>query len=202
MSELSDGHGKFLKDVFPGLRQRYRELADHQSPHTLFIACADSRIVPHLILQAGPEELFVCRNVGNIVPPASAPCEGTICTVEYAVAVLHVRDIVICGHSDCGAVKTVLENKDLSALPATAQWLRYIERPDPTTSEGDFQSRHAALVRENAIAQLNHLKTHAVVSEALARGDLRLHAWSYDIPSGGIEEYDAGSGRFVPLEQL
>lgn len=206
MKDLVEGHRKFRKDVFPLMRDRYRLLAEMQAPNTLFITCADSRIVPNLIVQAEPGELFICRNVGNVVPPLGEMVGGAACTIEYAVGVLQVKDIVVCGHSDCGAIKAVLEKRNLSNLPVTAQWLRYVKKElqqqKPDLATADFKTRHAALIRANVVAQVANLKTHSKVAAGLAQGTLRVHGWVYDILTGAVEEHDPRSGKFVSLENL
>lgn len=206
MRDLVLGYRKFRHDIFPQMKDRYRLLADIQKPSTLFITCADSRIVPNLIVQAEPGELFICRNVGNVVPPLGELVGGTACTIEYAVEVLKVKHIVICGHSDCGALKAVLEKRDMGDLPATAQWLHYVEKEyvpgQSSLAAEDFKIRHTALIKANVIAQVANLKTHTEVSAAMAKGTLRVHGWFYDILTGAVEEHDPRSGEFVLLDEL
>lgn len=206
MKDALEGYKKFRSEIFPQMKDHYRLLAEMQAPHTLFITCADSRIVPNLMLQAEPGELFICRNVGNVVPPVGELVGGTASTIEYAVEVLKVKHLVICGHSDCGAIRAVLEQRDLSRLPITAQWLRYIETAWQPRKAGvstdDFKARHTAMIRANIIAQVENLKTHPEVASGLAQGTLQVHGWYYDIVAGAIEEYDGRAGKFVPLDEL
>src|SRR4030095_8194192 len=125
MKTLIDGFCRFKHDIFPGRKYAFRELAKGQKPKALFITCADSRVVPDLITQSQPGDLFMCRTVGNQVPPFGSQSEGGVSSsIEYAVQALDVRHIVVCGHSDCGAMKGVLRPEKLANLPSTASWLR------------------------------------------------------------------------------
>jgi carbonic anhydrase len=206
MKNLVKGYLRFRNDVFPQLKDHYRLLADRQSPDALFITCADSRVVPNLILQTEPGDLFLARNVGNVVPPAGEMPGGISATVEYAVEVLKVRHVIICGHSDCGAVKAVLQRKDMSRLPITDKWLKYVEAAwqyrDPGDPAGDEKAQHTALIHANVIAQVNNLKTHPEVAAGMAKGTLQVHGWYYDIMSGAIEAYDQQTHKFGLLEDL
>lgn len=206
MKNLVKGYLRFRNDVFPQLKDHYRLLADRQSPDALFITCADSRVVPNLILQTEPGDLFLARNVGNVVPPTGEMPGGISATVEYAVEVLKVRHVIICGHSDCGAVKAVLQRKDMSRLPITDKWLKYVEAAwqyrDPGDPAGDEKAQHTALIHANVIAQVNNLKTHPEVAAGMAKGTLQVHGWYYDIMSGAIEAYDQQTHKFGLLEDL
>jgi carbonic anhydrase len=170
----------------------------------MFIGCADSRIVPEVLTQQGPGSLFVVRNAGNIVPPDSNQPGGVTASIEYAVEVLGIPDIVICGHSGCGAMGAILRSGDqLEKLPAVARWLHYADaaRDAVAASHADAEPEEKlnALVRENVLAQLKNLQTHPPVAAAIAHRQLRLHGWVYDIGSGTVDIYDARVGRFVPL---
>jgi carbonic anhydrase len=204
MKPLIEGYLKFRNEVFPQLKDHFHLLADLQTPEVLFITCADSRVVPNLILQAEPGDIFLCRNAGNVVPPMGELAGGVSATIEYAVEVLKVKHVVICGHSDCGAVKAVLDKIDLNRLPLTAQWLKYIESAwkykDPSVPADDHKGRQVALIHANVIAQLMNLKTHPEIAQGLAHKSLEIHGWYYDILTGAIEAYDEQTRRFVPLE--
>jgi len=183
----------------------YRQLVrDGQHPSALIIACADSRVAPEHITQAGPGELFVCRNAGNIVPPASDVVGGVSSAIEYAVVALGVRDIVVCGHSDCGAMKGLMNRDLLKRMPSVAAWLRHADAAERIVCEAypegmDAQDRHHALALENVVVQLANLRTHASVAAALARGALRLHGWFFEIETGALLAYDGARGRFRPI---
>ena len=127
MQRLIDGHKRFLSEVFPERKSQFRLLADRQAPEWLFITCADSRVLPDLILGTGPGDLFISRIVGNVVPVESKDVDGVGATIEYAVDVLRVRDVIICGHSDCGAMKAALGHTALEGLPMAERWLQHVE---------------------------------------------------------------------------
>ena len=212
MKRLLDGYARFRRDVFPGMKDHFHLLADMQKPDALFITCADSRVVPDLILQTEPGDMFLCRTAGNIVPPHGQVAGGVSSTIEYAVEVLHVHHIIVCGHSDCGAIKAVLplDNNDpaarrgLARLPLTAKWLGYVEPAwkylPPGISPADPHTLHTALIHANVIAQLENLKTHPEVARALAHNPLEVHGWYYDILTGAIETWDQQRRQFLPLE--
>ncbi|BFG79115.1 carbonic anhydrase [Paraburkholderia terrae] len=204
MQEIIDGFLKFQRDVFPARKELFRKLATSQTPRTLFISCSDSRMVPELVTQREPGDLFVIRNAGNIVPSFGPEPGGVSATVEYAVAALGVTDVVICGHSDCGAMTAVATCKCLDHMPAVANWLRYADSAKLVNESRDHASereRIDSMVRENVIAQLNNLKTHPSVALALAQGRLKLHGWVYDIESGSIDALDSATRQFVSLAE-
>lgn len=166
MKEIIDGFLKFQREAFPKREALFKQLATQQSPRTLFISCSDSRLVPELVTQREPGDLFVIRNAGNIVPSYGPEPGGVSASVEYAVAALRVSDIVICGHSNCGAMTAIASCQCMDHMPAVSHWLRYADsarvvneaRPHP-----DLPSKAAAMVRENVIAQLANLQTHPSV---------------------------------------
>lgn len=202
MKEVIEGYLKFQRDVFPARRELFRQLASSQTPHTLFISCSDSRLVPELVTQCEPGELFVIRNAGNIVPSFGPEPGGVSATVEYAVAVLGVSDVIICGHSDCGAMTAVATCKCLDHLPAVSNWLRYADSAklvNESLVHESVSENVDSMVRENVIAQLNNIRTHPSVSLAITQGKLKLHGWVYDIGSGDILELDENSRKFSPL---
>ncbi len=205
MNRLVEGVRQFHEREFPRRQQLFAELADRQQPQTLFIACADSRIVPELITQTQPGELFVCRNIGNIVPAYGEMMGGVSAVVEYACTALGVTDIVVCGHTDCGAMKALLNPADptLQTMPTVASWLRNAEAARSvvaaTYTDPDDPQRLQRLVEQNVRTQLSHLGTHPAVAGRLAAGQLALHGWVYDIEGGGVSAIDAGSGALVPL---
>ncbi|CAI1670764.1 carbonic anhydrase [Serratia fonticola] len=202
MQEVIDGFLKFQREAFVERTELFKRLATSQSPRTLFISCSDSRLVPELITQREPGELFVIRNAGNIVPSFGPEPGGVSASVEYAVAALGVEDIVICGHSDCGAMTAIATCKCLDHMPTVANWLRYADAAKAVNQANEHASEHDrinSMVRENVIAQLTNLKTHPSVALALDRGNLRLHGWIYDIATGCIDALDGNTRRFVPL---
>lgn len=206
MDKLLNGILRFQSDVFPKQRELYEQLASGQQPHTLFIGCSDSRLVPSDMMQAKPGELFICRNAGNIVPPYGDALGGVSATVEYAVQVLSVQHIVICGHSDCGAMKAVVHPEKVQHLRAVAKWIRHAERVSAVARElhGDVDSHDflSRVIEENVIAQLDNLVTHPSVAAKMRSGNLQVHGLVFDIPSGQFSVLDRTANKFVPLANL
>ena len=206
MNELIGRVLRFEKEVYSGRSELYGQLASRgQSPKALMISCADSRIVPEHVMQAEPGDLFVCRNAGNIVPPFAQMNGGVSSTVEYAVSALGVRDIIVCGHSDCGAMKAVAEPHHVHDMPNVAAWLRHSDAASrivrdayPELSNGDLVR---AISLENVVAQLAHLRTHPSVAAGIARGEISLHGWFVDIHAGVITGLDGETGQFLPLRE-
>lgn len=207
MNELIGRVFSFEKHVFPNQSALYNRLAsDGQSPKALMISCADSRVVPEHIMQADPGDLFVCRNAGNIVPPHATQNGGVTSTVEYAVMVLGVRDIIVCGHSDCGAMKALVNEAPLASMPNVAAWLRHshaaqkVARDNYPDDISDAEKiRNVTL--ENVVVQLAHLRTHPSVASGIARGEIALHGWYVDIHAGMVLGLDGETGRFTPLRE-
>jgi carbonic anhydrase len=205
MQQIIEGILKFQRETFPERSALFKRLATVQNPGVLFITCSDSRVVPELLTQREPGELFVIRNAGNIVPSYGPEPGGVSATVEYAVAVLGVTDIVICGHSDCGAMTAIATCKCLDHLPAVAGWLRNANAAKAINAAHSYTSPEAkltAMVRENVIAQLANIKTHPSVALALEQDQLDLHGWVYDIETGTIDALDGATRRFVSLAEF
>jgi len=204
MDHIIDGVLRFQRDVYPNKAALYRELSLGQTPTALFIGCSDSRVVPELLTQQGPGELFVVRNAGNIVPPYSDKPGGVTASIEYAVAVLGIPDIVVCGHSGCGAMTAIQSGSaSLEKLPSVARWLHYADSARDAVARTHAAAPAAeyldALVHENVLAQLDNLLTHPVVADAIAAKQLRVHGWVYDMRGGSVETYDAQAQAFVPI---
>jgi carbonic anhydrase len=206
MDQIIDGVLRFQREVHADRPALFHELSLGQSPSAMFIGCSDSRIVPEMLTQQGPGSLFVVRNAGNIVPPHSPEPGGVTASIEYAVAVLEIPDIVICGHSGCGAMTAILRGPEqVEKLPAVARWLHYADAARDLVSARYAHASEAdrlnALIQENVLAQLENLLTHKVVADAVHAGRLRLHGWVHDIGSGGVNTYDARTGEFVPISE-
>lgn len=206
MNELIGRVFSFEKQVYADQSALYSRLAtDGQSPKALMISCADSRVVPEHIMQAQPGDLFVCRNAGNIVPPFGQMNGGVSSTVEYAVMVLGVRDIIVCGHSDCGAMKAIGKDDVLASMPNVAAWLRHSNAAAKVVNdcypELDGQDRVRAVTLENVVAQIAHLRTHPSVAAGIARGEIALHGWYVDIHAGTVLALDGETNRFVTLRE-
>lgn len=206
MDNIIQGISSFRGTIFPGQQKVYEQLVrDGQKPQALIIACADSRVSPEHITQSGPGDLFVCRNAGNIVPPFSQVADSVSSAIEYAIIALGVRDIVVCGHSDCGAMKGLMKPEALGSLTNVAAWLKHSQAARQIVCEAypegtDPKDRLRAVALENVVVQLNHLRTHPSVAAGLAKGQLRLHGWFFEIEQGSILAYDGDEGRFFPIE--
>jgi carbonic anhydrase len=204
MEHIIDGILRFQREVRPNSEALYRQLAISQSPQAMFIGCADSRVVPEIFTGQDPGSLFVVRNAGNIIPPSSTVPGGVTASIEYAVSVLGIPDIIVCGHSNCGAMTAILNGaQNLSKLPAVARWLHYADSAlasvDTDYADAPVEARLDALVHENVLTQLDNLLTHPSVAEAIRNKQLRVHGWVYDIGSGRVDNYDARIQKFVPL---
>ncbi|GAL98328.1 carbonic anhydrase [Acetobacter tropicalis] len=204
---LLRGVEHFNTEVFPAKEKLFASLASGQSPDALFIACADSRINPNLITQTEPGDLFILRNIGNIVPAYGEMLGGVSSAIEYAVLGLGVSAIIVCGHSDCGAMKALLAPKKsgLDGMPTVATWLRNAEAA--RASMGELQAEDAGpanvrtLSERNVLLQIAHLKTHPAVVAGLARGTLFLQGWFYDIGSGEISILDEQTRTTVSIPE-
>jgi carbonic anhydrase len=203
MERLIEGHKKFLAEVFPRRRDEFHLLAESQAPEWLFITCSDSRIVPDLILGTGPGDLFISRSIGNIVPVSMSDVDGVTATIEYAVDVLKVKHVILCGHSDCGALKAAVDRRGLEKLPKASRWLQHVEAAfthrQPLKPEDGVHAELASLIRGNVVAQLLNLRAQPSVARALREDRLAVHGWYYEILSGRIEQFDEDARRFVPL---
>jgi carbonic anhydrase len=204
VKQIIDGILKFQTEVFPNQKALFQQLLKGQRPQALFIGCSDSRVIPELFMQQGPGDLFVVRNAGNIVPPYAVAPGGVSASIEYAVAVLGVPDIVVCGHSGCGAMSAILSgNEQLKTLPEVSRWLSFANSASQVIQEHHSHREHAEkldiLIRENVLAQLGNLLTHPVVANAVQSKQVRLHGWVFDIGTATVTTYDAKSGDFVPL---
>jgi carbonic anhydrase len=186
MDKLVKGVLKFQQQFFVENKALFDELATGQSPEVLFITCSDSRVDPHLITGTKPGDLFVCRNAGNIVPPHSHRAKDMSASIEYAVTVLGVKDIVVCGHSDCGAMKGALAMETLSSVLEVRDWLKFVQPAVENLNSVDHSAELKSLTEENVLLQLGNLKSHPAVAAKLEEGELRLHAWIYDIASGAV----------------
>jgi len=204
MRRIVEGLHRFQTAVFPAKRDLFHRLADGQAPRALFITCGDSRIVPDLITQTNPGELFICRNAGNIVPPFGETAGGVSATIEYAVVALGIANIIVCGHSDCGAMKGILHPETIRSMPTVASWMQHAEPArhvvEELYPERTEEEQLELLTRENVLAQLANLVTHPSVAARLARGTLGIFGWHYDISTGEVLTWDAERNRFVRLE--
>jgi carbonic anhydrase len=194
MDHVVKGVLNFRKNVYPEHKDLFGELATGQSPEVLFFTCSDSRIDPNMMTGTHPGDLFICRNAGNIIPPHSNETGGMTASIEFAVAVLNVRHIIVCGHTDCGAVKGALDVDGLKGLPHVQEWLGHCRSAIEIVRErhgippgGALDSQYLnEAIRENVLQQVQHLRTHPTVAAKLATGKIQIHGWVYDIKSGTI----------------
>ena len=204
MPHFAAGVIRFQNEVFPEKRELFEKLSHGQSPEALFITCSDSRIETAMITQTDPGELFICRNAGNIVPPHMAHTGGMTASIEFAVAALKVPHIVICGHTECGAMKGAMNPEGLDELPHVKEWLGYakaaVDIVDELAGDASDDERMRLLLEQNVILQIQHLKTHPSVAARLAKGDLTLHGWVYDIKTGDVDAFDDAKNAFVSVD--
>ncbi len=203
MPQFAAGVVRFQNEVYPQKRELFERLSQGQSPEALFITCSDSRIETAMITQTDPGELFICRNAGNIVPPHSTFTGAMTASIEFAVAALKVPHIVICGHSECGALKGAMNPEELAELPHVREWLGFVRAAvqivEHIGAGKSEQERMQMLTEQNVILQLQHLRTHPHVAARLAAGDLQLHGWVYDIRTGDVRAYDEPQNVFIPV---
>jgi carbonic anhydrase len=203
MEKLIQGLAKFKSTDYQQRKKLFKELASGQSPEVLFITCSDSRIDPNLITETEPGDLFIIRNAGNIVPPHVMSAGGNTATIEYAVQVLGVKDIVVCGHTDCGAMKGAMNPDSLKSLPHVSNWLSHSAAALARVKavHGDLCAEHTIdMIQENVLLQMRHLETHPSVAAKLALGEVKIHGWVYDIENGDVTCYESSENAFIKVE--
>ncbi|ANK11617.1 carbonic anhydrase [Erythrobacter neustonensis] len=205
MPHFAKGVVKFRRDVYPGKAELFEKLATGQSPEALFITCSDSRIETAMLTQTDPGELFICRNAGNIVPPHTNQTGGMTASIEFAIGALKIPNIVICGHTECGAMKGAMNRAALTSLPHVREWLGYsqgaVDIVEAIGPDLEPEAKMKMLLEQNVILQLQHLKTHPTVAVALAQDAVTLHGWVYDIKTGEVSAYDEDNKCWVSVEE-
>lgn len=207
LDRLKDGARRFRAEVHAERAEEYQRAASTpQQPHTLMIACADSRVDVESITSAGPGEVFVTRNIGNMVPAYGEMLGGVSAVIEYAVSALKVKHVVVCGHSDCGAMKALLHPESTATMPTVQTWLRNgkaaLSVADSLAEKDEKPSARLRLLTEqNVLMQMAHLKTHPSVAGALARSELSISGWVYEIGTGDVRVAEDGEARFRPLSE-
>lgn len=205
MEKLIAGILKFQQNEFHQNKNLFENLANGQKPEVLFITCSDSRIDPSLITQTKPGDLFIARNAGNMVPAHYFQATSDMdATIEFAMNILNVRHVVICGHTDCGAMKGAMDPESVKHLPHVYNWLS-----NCSAACARVKAKHKVLGAEqllevteaNVVLQLKHLETHPSVAAKLGIDSLLLHGWVYDIPTGNIYCYESDTGQFVPVQE-
>jgi carbonic anhydrase len=203
--KLLRGLKRFQERVYPKHRELFEKLALQQSPEVLLVTCADSRIDPCLLTQTKPGELFICRVIGNIVPRYPQAIGGVSATIEYAVGVLGVKDLIVCGHTDCGVMKGILNPEALKALPNVTAWLKHARGAQLAAKKEKKAPDRAELLldltEKNVVEQLKNLRTHPVVRARLEEGALKVHGWVYHIGPGMVTAWDEDAKSFVSADR-
>ncbi len=207
MQRLVDGIHHFQKEYFSTNRKLFETLVEGQQPMALFITCSDSRIDPNRLTQTKPGELFILRTAGNIVPPYGVIHGGEAATIEYAVAALKVKDVIVCGHSHCGAMSGLLHPASVEKMPAVRAYLQHAEATRRIVEENyqhltQEDKRLTLTVEENVLVQLENLRTHPSVAAATSRGELKLHGWVYKFETGDVFAFDPEMQQFLPIEDI
>ncbi len=210
MKKLIRGIVDFRRNVRPSCKDAFAQLALGQSPDTLFVACSDSRVVPNLFASSDPGDLFVLRNVGNLIPPCgalgrSASAESEAAALEFALLKLPVPQIIVCGHSECGAMGALLNGRAGVAAPNLRNWLRHgegsLERLRSGAQLEKHLEAHNQLSQLNVLEQMEHLKTYPVVRQRLQEGRVHLHGWWFDIREAEVYEYEPEEERFRLIDE-
>lgn len=205
LEQLKAGVLRFRSEVYPERRETYlKVVSEPQRPLALFVTCADSRIDPELITNSGPGELFALRNIGNMIPAYGEMLGGVSAVIEYAVSALKVPHIVVCGHSQCGAMAALTQPDSTAEMPAVKNWMTNAAAALSVTKslakDGEQPNEFVRrLTEENVLLQIQHLKTHPSVAGAMARGELTISGWIYDIGSGEVRISEDGGRAFVPV---
>jgi carbonic anhydrase len=205
IKRILKGLNQFQTNYFTLHQEMFRQLSQGQTPEILFITCSDSRIDPNLLTQTKPGELFIIRNVGNIIPTHGSSNSSEGAGVEYAVSALNIKHIIVCGHSHCGSMKALLQLNSLNEeMPLVYDWLKHhaestrrLLRDNYKNYDGEELLKIA--VEQNVLTQIENLETYPVIRSKLHGGKLSLHAWVYEIETGQIFAYDANNRKFVPL---
>jgi carbonic anhydrase len=209
MKALKEGHKEFIDELYKENEELFNDLVDNgQSPKTFFVTCSDSRVVPNLITNSKPGDLFIARNIGNFIPPYhdGSAYLATASALEYAVGVLEVKDIIICGHSECGAISSLF--KAIEPTPNNIHIVNWLSLGNKARDEALKTLPNASLkeIREftekaSAVNQLDNLMTYPLVKERVEQGKLKLKAWYYNIRTGEILSYSQKLKKYIPLEE-
>lgn len=204
MQMLVDGLHKFQAEVFGPQQDLFARLSNGQHPEALFITCSDSRISPNMLTQTNPGDLFILRNAGNLVPPYGDGNSAEAATIEFALAGLGVKNIILCGHTLCGAMKGLLHPEQVHDMPAVRGWLKHAEATRRVMAENythlEGEALLTATIEENVLAQIENLRTHPVVRSRIAKGQLAIHAWVYKIQTGEVFQFEHERGQYVALD--
>jgi carbonic anhydrase len=204
--KLVKGIHSFQRGFFASHRELYHQLATAgQQPETLFITCSDSRVDPTLITNSAPGELFIVRNVGNVVPNVDLP-GGTAAAIQYAVEVLNVENVIVCGHTQCGALKAILDPESVAHLDYVSRWVKSTIDVKKVIEEKyehlSGEEKLNAAIQENVLAQIEHLRQYPFVANRMDSGKLQVNGWVFDVGRGEVYDYDPDIGEFLSLSRL
>lgn len=211
MKKLIRGVVDFRARRLNKYRMEFSHLSVQQNPDALFIACSDSRVVPNTFASTDPGDLFVVRNVGNLVCPCgveglSLADVSEFAAIEYAITELHVSDIVVCGHSECGAMRALVTNQELGNMPHLRSWLRYglpaLERLRAGLAPDESLSEVNRLSQINVLVQLERLRTYDIVRESIENGALKIHGWWFDLEKADVYAFNSVSGKFEIIDDV
>lgn len=207
MKKLIEGIVDFRKKLTEEHRDLFAKLALGQKPDVLFIACCDSRVVPNLFASTNPGDLFVLRNIGNLIPPVLAECQDNSAqaAIEFSILSLNISDIIICGHSECGAMQALTQKADTACCPHLASWLKHAEASLNKVKDGfTFNSTlplHNQVSQVNVLEQMAHVKTYPFVQERIEKKQLRVHGWWFDIARADVYCYEPTVHQFVLIDE-
>ena len=210
MKKLIEGIVEFRRNVRPGYKEAFGKLATGQSPDTLFIACSDSRVVPNLFASTNPGDLFVLRNVGNLVPECgnhgvSSGEESEPAAIEFSVLSLNVANIIVCGHSECGAMRALVADRGKVSAPHLKSWLRHgdeaLARLKSGISLDSSLSYHNQLSQVNVLLQMEHVKSYPIVQKRIEEGTLGVHGWWFDLAKADVYSYEEQQKKFTLIDE-
>lgn len=207
MKKLIQGIVDFRKNLTEESRSLFAKLALGQKPDTLFIACSDSRVVPNLFASTNPGDLFVLRNIGNLVPPVTAPLQDNSASavIEFSIFSLNVSDIIVCGHSECGAMQALAKGVDTLSCPHLESWLKYGEGSLKMVRDGcaidPSLKEHDQISQANVLQQMEHIISYPFIRERLEKKQLRVHGWWFDIAQADVYCYEKDLNQFVLIDE-
>lgn len=207
MKKLIQGIIDFRQNLVDENRALFTKLAQGQEPDALFIACSDSRVVPNLFASTNPGDLFVMRNIGNLIPPASSAHQenSTLAVIEFAIFSLNVADIIICGHSDCGAIEALVKGIDTSCCPHLDSWLKFGEESLSKFRKGftidPLLSELNQISQVNVLQQMEHIASYPFIQERIKNKLLRVHGWWFDIAQADVYCYESEQNQFILIDE-
>ena len=207
MKKLIQGIVDFRKNLTTKNRNLFASLALEQKPEALFIACSDSRVIPNLFASINPGDLFVLRNIGNIIPPASSTLSdlSTTAAIEFSIFSLNVSDIIVCGHSECGAMQTLAQGIDTLSCPHLKSWLKYGEESLNRVRQGFIinpsLSEHNQISQVNVLQQMKHITSYPFIHDLLTKKQLRIHGWWFDVAKAEVYCYEKDLNQFFLIDE-